>query len=93
MITPSERNNYEILRECVSSPIIQKSALPERRVRSRRAGRQRGGRRKKDDDNGKASPKRGEDVKAVVEGVDDEQHAPGDEDLVEFIDVCIYSVG
>ena len=81
MIAQSERSNYEILRECLSSPIIQKSALPERRLRSRRAGKQRGRKRK---DDGKSA----EDVKAVQEGGPDGDEREMENDLVEFIDVC-----
>ncbi|KAI9786513.1 MAG: hypothetical protein M1816_007894 [Peltula sp. TS41687] len=79
MINPSERGNYEILRDCLSSPIIQKSALPEGQVRRRRAGKKRAVKRK----DGELEEK---NPKTVSKDTTHEEEQEVVDDLVEFLD-------
>lgn len=69
-------SNYETFRDCLSGPIIQKSALPPPvRLRKRKASKPTGGRKSTH--------------KATVESNDgpDERNGSDAEDLAEFIDV------
>lgn len=72
-----EQSNYEILRDCVSSPIIKHHALPEPKQRKRKVHKSKSG----------SKSNHRSDAEAIKEDGEEDGMGAAAEDLAEFIDV------